>query len=188
MKKCLRKACLLSLAAVLALTAMFTLAGCGNNAEQVIRDGLTKDFGSLKDKASDEFKEVSDQADQMLKSQGLDIPDFMTMWLEGYDFTIGKITVDGSAATAEVTIKAKQLGPILDSVVAELTENAADFTSQKEITDAMAQMISEQMASAELVETAVTVECKKSGDTWSVSSDLENNVVMPALFGESTLM
>ena len=184
MKNIVRKTVLLVVAAILALAALTALSACGKSDEEVIRDGLAESFGALKDTSSAEFKEISELTQGQFAAEGITIDNFMGMWLEGYDYTINEIKVNGSDATAQVTIMAKQLGPVLDEVFASM-QNGITYDNVEAAIETMSKTLSDRLASAQPVLTDVTVSCAKDNNEWQLSGDFQNEVLWPALYGES---
>jgi hypothetical protein len=185
MKSGIRRTAVLAMAVILALGAFAVLSGCGKSDEEVIREGLTEDFGALKDPSSEAYAEISRQASEELTRQGIEIENFVDSWLEGYDFSISEIKVNGSDATAQVTITAKQLGPLLDEVVAEIQNSGEIYETLEEATAAITGLLSERIASATPTATPVELLCTKADGVWQVSSDIASEVLLPALLGES---
>ncbi|MDR2108175.1 MAG: hypothetical protein LBP28_01765 [Coriobacteriales bacterium] len=180
----LKRSALFALTVVL-LVASMALAACGKSDEEIIREGLTSEFNQLKDTSSEEFSKISSQIQRTLDQQGIKIEGFMETWLEGFDYSIDSIQVDGSQATAKMTISAKQFGPILDQVVAEVQSSGQQYDTIEAATTAISELLAERLASAQPSTTTVEVACSKIDNTWQISSNVTDEIVMPALYGES---
>jgi hypothetical protein len=179
---------LLLLAALLALATLVTLGACGKSDSEVIREGLTNDLGALKDATSKEFVALSSETQDMLSSQGVEIDDFTGIWLEGYDFTIGDIQINGSEAVARVDITVKQLGPVLDAVVAEIQSSDQAYDTLEAATAAIGQLLAERLAEAAPTTTTIEIPCTKTDNEWRVSDRMQDELLQQALLGESEFL
>ena len=86
------------------------LSGCANEADQ-IKQQLTEELDGIKnlsDEALAEMEIAIDADSQEIFSEvGISIDDLMKSYLNGFDYSIGEVKVDGDTATAEVTLTAK---------------------------------------------------------------------------------
>jgi hypothetical protein len=166
----MKKVALFATAALMGLALMFALTGCGANNEKVIRDGLTDELNELKDPNSTTVTEAA---------QGLST-DVITAWLDGFDFEIGTIAIEGDTAEATVTITCKQIYPAVMAAQERILGGEEDLTglSSDEIESRMNELIVEELQSASPVSTELVIPCNKSDNTWSVdvtsTSELTN--------------
>ena len=107
-KKSLTKGALLALAVALAATMLTGLVACGGeSAEDVIRKGVTEELESIKNldqAALDEIMAGAGAANAGLEEYGIDMEEFCRTWLDGFDYSVDNVTVDGENATATATI------------------------------------------------------------------------------------
>jgi hypothetical protein len=183
MSSALKKVTLSCIAAVLAIGTATALTGCGKSDEDVIRAGIASCFDVFKDTSSKEFFGIYDSAESVLKGTGIDAREFVTLWLDGYDYEITSVVVDGNNATADVVITVKQVGPVIAEATKVLTENSADLKTEQDAVAAFKTALEQKLAEAVPVPTKITIECTKTNGAWDISSDIEA-ALMPALYGE----
>lgn len=86
------------------------LSGCANEADQ-IKQQLTEELDQIKNLSEDALAEIGGQVDaetqEIFSEVGITMDDLMTAYLDGFDYSIGDVTVDGDTATAQVTLTAK---------------------------------------------------------------------------------
>jgi hypothetical protein len=171
---------LLLLSLSLALGSLLALTACGNNSEKVIREALVTEMDSFKAADAAALGEVTSQMSD-LKTLGIDPDDFLKVWLEDFDYSIGAIKVDGDKATAEITITVKQLGPVLTTFQTELTKLAAD--------DAFLDLTSaQQMTKSGEVLMAAMQEQKTTTESFTMTYTLVNKTWTPDSSNEATIM
>jgi hypothetical protein len=155
----MKKIALFAAAVLTGLALMLALTGCGSNDEKVIRDGLTEELNELKDPNSPTVTAASG---------GLST-DVITAWLDGFDFTIGEIAIDGDTANATVTITCKQIYPAVTAAQERILsdEDLSGLTSD-EIEKRLNEIIVEELQSFSPASTEIVIPCNKSDNTWSV--------------------
>jgi hypothetical protein len=166
MKKSVRKAVLLGLAALMSFSVLFALTGCGKSDEDVIRTGLTSELDKFKDPTSDSWTDFSTNGE--FASMGLEEKDVVSAWVEGFGYTIDSVTVDGNNAEVKVSITCKQLNPI----IASMTDKVANDESfvgltQEEAIQKAGQIFLADLKVAQTTTTQITIPCVKNGDTWT---------------------
>ena len=124
MKKLTLKTLACTLCASLALVSGLVLTGCsGTNPEEAIRQDITTNFDEIKnldDAAMEEFAE--ELGDTGLESYGIETTELLTSMLDGFDYSIESVTVDGDAAVAEVSVTAKSMGELMNMDADAMTE------------------------------------------------------------------
>ena len=124
MKKLTLKTLACTLCASLALVSGLVLTGCsGTNPEEAIRQDITTNFDEIKnldDAAMDELAE--EVGNTGLESYGIETTELLTSMLDGFDYSIESVTVDGDTAVAEVSVTAKSMGELMNMDADAMTE------------------------------------------------------------------
>ncbi|MDR1014373.1 MAG: hypothetical protein LBL86_05270 [Coriobacteriales bacterium] len=177
------RALALSAILVMGLVMGMGLIGCAANNEQVIRDGLTESLDEFKDPTSEPWQEMVDVQGGQLESVGIDPSELVSTWIDGFDYSIGAVTVTGDTATVELSITCKQLSPAItaatDALMAD--ESIAELSSD-EVTQKTGEAIMDALRAAQPETTAVTIECEKVGNLWTEGASAEN-AYMSAIVG-----
>lgn len=128
MKRGTIRALVASLAVVVAVSCGVVLGGCSSaNPEQAIRDDLTATLDEVKNVDDATIEELMGSVDtSQLESYGIDGTEFARSLLDGFDYSIGDITVDGDTATAQVSITCKSAMDLYDELENMMTELSED--------------------------------------------------------------
>lgn len=178
--------------ALMALALAAVLSGCGGTSdEEQITSLIDADLGVMVDPSDETISELVDEAGAAeggsLDSLGIDGTELVQAWIDGFAYEVGDISVDGDAATAEVTITCKQLMAIMndwsDTVEDEMA--SMDFSTTDEIYEYVGSSIMEAMTNAEPVATTVTLEFEKDGSDWTFpDNDANQQALVDAMFGD----
>lgn len=147
------------------------LCGC-SSSEQVVRNGVAEQLDHYKnaDEAAIEECEEAIPPTQA-EALGIDREAFTRSLLEGFDYTIDEVTVDGDNATAVVTVTCKKLGGLQDEG-ARLAEKIKEDpsiagSSSDEAYQWIGSKLTEYVSNAPLeTREPITFEFTKSGNTW----------------------
>lgn len=176
-----------ALAVAMAFSACL-VAGCsGQSDEEVIRTAITEELDGIKNLDEETASMLSEGMDvSQLAEFGIDGTEFMTTYLEGFDYSIDGITVDGDTAEAVVTLTCKSYSGFEQA----LTDAATDLMSNMSFED-MANMSEEElntligqttMETLKNVEVApcepITIEYTKANNTWTPSDSASNDVTV----------
>lgn len=177
------------LAVTLLAAGAVSLVGCGPSAEEVVRQGVTDELERLKTHDSELLAELAvDSGADELSVYGIDAQEFIAAYLDGFDYRIDEVTVDGEHATATVVLTSKKF----DAFTSELAEAsmalAADegtaSLSEDEINQKIGQTVLEVLASLESSESApIDLTFILQDNVWTPSSNTES-VLSSALFAE----
>ena len=128
MKRGTIRALVASLAVVVAVSCGVVLGGCSSaNPEQAIRDDLTATLDEVKNVDDATIEELMGSVDtSQLEPYGIDGTEFARSLLDGFDYSIGDITVDGDTATAQVSITCKSAMDLYDELENMMTELSED--------------------------------------------------------------
>lgn len=173
-RKPLAKAALLALAAALAATMLMGLTACGGeSAEDVIRKGVTEELESIKNldqAALDEIMAGTGTASAGLEEYGVDMEEFCRTWLDGFDYSVDDVTVDGDKATVKVTITCKSLmegvNIFMEKVTALTEDPDAMSQSMDELNKQMGPMLMEAIGEAPAETNTVDLPYVLNGNTW----------------------
>lgn len=177
---------LLTLAVLLALSVgMIGLSGCkgGTNDEDAIRASLTSELNSIKnidDTFVNEFSESIDMS--QLSVYGIDGVEFMKSYLNGFDYSIDSINVDGDSATAQITLTCKSYTgyeQTLQQAVNEITADPDSLAklSNDEINKKIGEIVIGSLDNVELAPTQpISITYTKVDGTWEPASSTSGDI------------
>jgi len=149
--------------------ALFT---CSANSERSLRSVVTSDL--------DAIKHIEPAALDMLKDQlakgeqfGIDSREFASVWLEGFSYSLGDLSVEGDRATVEVSFTVKSLQASLDSSMPDIAKIMEEVSETDSIEDAYAQcgkIILKNLRSGQLSAGTITLSYHFDGKTWVMDS------------------
>ncbi|MDR0501515.1 MAG: hypothetical protein LBG97_09820 [Coriobacteriales bacterium] len=178
-KLILQKVSLFVLVVAVMLTGVLGIAGC-TDSEKVIRDGIARDFESIKNPDSEDYASLVSSLGQ-LNSFNIDVNDFIKSWLAGFDYKIINIKVDGDSATVDLVIEAKQVGPIMSTWLKEVQAMQSDpdsaITSVDEYYKKAGESLMRLVDGASTTSVEVTISCQRDGNTWGFSPSAEREVI-----------
>lgn len=113
-------------AALLALA--IALAGCssGPSDEDVIRQGVSEELAAIKAGGDEFISSVEEDAGEDLKTLGIDARDFMSAYLDGFDYSVGDVKVDGDSATVHLSITCRSMGEATEAFMGAYGDALAD--------------------------------------------------------------
>lgn len=105
-----------SVCAVLALAGGLVLGGCsGTNPEEAIRADISSGLDELKNMDEETITEYADSlGDLGMEAYGIDNETIITAMVDGFDYTIDSVEVDGDTATAMVTVTSKSMSELMN--------------------------------------------------------------------------
>lgn len=173
-------------AAVLALSlCLAPLSGCSSQQDdsEVIRQSLSSELDSIKnldDSFMNEFAESINMS--QLSMYGIDGVAFMKSYLDGFDYTIDNIQVDGDTATAQITLTCKSYTgyqQALTEAVTKITENPEELAglSNEDINKKIGEIVTGSLDGIELKATEpITITYTKVNDTWEPASSTSGDI------------
>lgn len=146
---------IVSATAMAAITAV-TLTAC-NSPEAAIRDDLTNQLETIKQGDDSFVSGIEENAGEDFASLGIDTDEFVTAYLDGFDYTVEDVSIKDGVATAKATITCKSL----DGIMTDFQNDYYSRLDSLDITelsdqDALRQLAGETMM--DVVETAETAE------------------------------
>lgn len=170
--------------------SLLALSGCGQDSEEVIREGVTEELESLKtlDEATlDELMgdvEASALAD--FEDYGIDAREFVKAYLAGFDYAVDEVTVDGDAAQVTVTFTCKSftdLQTVLEASVAELVADPSVASmSADELNVKVGELFMEAVNQIQVRTTdPFVLEYQKTDNVWGPTDGMQDTITS-ALF------
>lgn len=182
---------MMGIIALVALALAAVLSGCGGASdEEQITSAIDAELGVMVDPDDETISNLVEEAGAaeggQLDQLGIDGTELVKAWIDGFAYEVGDITVDGDAATAEVTITCKQLAVIVNDWADEFQDAAMSqgFTTTDEVYEYAGQTIMEDMTNAEPASTTVTFSFEKDGSDWTFPDNTENQqALVDAMLG-----
>lgn len=167
----MKKILALIAAGVLA-AGVLCMTGCaGQDSEKLIRDSLTQQLDSYKNADDAAMSELATVAEnEGLDEMGIDSQEFAAAVLDGFDYSIDNVTVDGDSATASVTIISKSYSDF-ETKMMDMVENITSDESIKDMTEEEAtQMLGEKVMEifdqTEVITEQADIEYKLENNVW----------------------
>lgn len=115
---------------MVAVVCVLLLSACGGvSAEDAIRADLESYLGD-QDSAAEEFASgLEEAAGDDLELLGITEDEFTEAYLDGFNYSIGDITVDDDTATAKVTVTIKSMSDIMKAFNSSFADWASDVDS-----------------------------------------------------------
>lgn len=155
------------------LAIAIALFGCssGPSDADVIRQGVGDELAAIKAGDDDLMAAIEEGAGEDLQALGLDAREFMGAYLDGFDYSVGDVQVDGDAATVHLTITCRSMADVtadFESAFADALSSAEDVTD----TDALYQLAGKTLLQCLVDAQPKTVECdvrcqKDADGNWS---------------------
>ena len=166
------------LAAVALSVGALSLGACGPSAEEVVRQGVADELERLK---------THDEAllDE-LATYGIDAKSFIAAYLDGFDYRIDEVKVDGDSATATVVLTCKKFDAFAQALTETTTELAEDEQTAEldadQINEKVGQLVLEALGSVEPTESnPVELPFTRTDNAWGPASGAEQ-ALSTALF------
>ncbi len=177
----------LSLCAITALCMAIgglALTGCSSaeDDEAAIKEALSAQFDRLKNLDDATVDEISQAiGNNELSNLGIAPADFAKAYLDGFDYSIQSVKIDGDSATATVTVTCKSLKEFETSLTTMANEYIADSGNWEKSEEQIYQEIgAKTMESLKSVPAATTspldLRFTKSSGEWSPDASNESTV------------
>lgn len=192
MKRRTLRALACSLVAALVVACGLALGGCsGTSAEDAIRQDLTSTLDEAKNLDDETIQELMDSLDTaQLETYGIDGTELVRSLLDGFDYTINSITVDGDTAAASVSITCKSATDLyneLGSVIDELSSDA-DFmtllTDEDALNARIGELVMEAMNSLEPSTKDLELTYTQTNGEWTMDSS--SSAALSQVFASSS--
>lgn len=120
---------------MLAALCLVVLPGCGGpSVEDLIRQDLTEQLDEIKEGGDDFLDEIVEASGEDFQTLGIDAKEFAKAYLDGFDYSIGDISVDDKTATATVDITIKSLQDIMNNFQTQFADQlgSLDLSAQED--------------------------------------------------------
>ena len=172
------------IAATLACALAFVLAlvGCssGPTDADVIRQGIDEELSSIKSGDDELVSAVAEGAGEDLDQLGIDSAQFLSAYLDGFDYSIGDINVDGNTATVHLSVTCRSMNGIVSDFESKFTEaltEADDVTDEDALYKLAGEVLMQCVADAPLKTSECDVTCEKDSDgSWSYADGVQEQV------------
>ncbi len=161
------------LAAVVLSVGALSLGACGPSAEEVVRQGVADEL-------------AADSGVDQLATYGIDAKSFIAAYLDGFDYRIDEVKVDGDSATATVVLTCKKFDAFAQALTEATTELAEDEQTAEldadQINEKVGQLVLEALGSVEPTESnPVELPFTRTDNAWGPASGAEQ-ALSTALF------
>ncbi len=170
---------------MMTVLAVAGITGCEKklDAEEVITESITAQLESIKTLDEETLKELSaDELTEEFAPYGIDGEEYLRTYLDGFDYTVGEVTVDGDTAQADVTLTCKSYQDIEDGIenaVVEIMETPEEILelTEEEINLKIGEVIMGAIGEIEPKETEpITLTYEQKDGTWSEAKETEDLV------------
>ena len=168
------------LAAVALSVGALSLGACGPSAEEVVRQGVADELERLKTHDEALLDELAaDSGVDQLATYGIDAKSFIAAYLDGFDYRIDEVKVDGDNATATVVLTCKKFDAFAQALTEATTALAEDGqTAELDV----GQLVLEALGSVEPTESnPVELPFARTDNAWGPASGAEQ-ALSTALF------
>lgn len=182
--KTIAAACLA--AAALSVGAL-SLGACGPSAEEAMRQGVADELERLKAHDGALLDELAaDSGIDQLATYGIDAKSFIVAYLDGFDYRIDEVKVDGDSATATVVLTCKKFDAFAQALTEATTSLAEDGQTTEldadRINEKVGQLVLEALGSVEPSESdPVELTFARTDNAWEPTSGAEQ-ALSTALF------
>lgn len=177
----------LSLSVITAICMAFgclALAGCSSpeNDEAAIKEALTAQFDRLKSLDDETVDEISQAiGSSELTKLGIAPADFAKAFLDGFDYSVQDVKVDGDSATATVTITCKSLKAFetsLNTMADEYIKDEANWEkSESQIYEEIGAKTMDTLKTVPTVTTSpIELKLTKSSGEWTTDSSSDSAI------------
>lgn len=111
------------LVCALSVFACFALTACGASNEELLEQAITEEFDKYKNMDDEVLSSITELAEnQQMSEYGIDTTEYATLVLDGFEYNIDSITVDGKNATVEMSIASKSASALYEGLQAALDD------------------------------------------------------------------
>lgn len=177
----------LSLCVIAALCMSFSciaLVGCSSDEDEeaAIEQAISAEFDKLKNLDAATVDEIAQSVgNDELTKMGIDAKDFAKAYLDGFDYSVQKVEVDGDKATATVTMTCKSLSEFQSSLTTLAAEYVGDSSnwekSESQIYQELGTKIMDTLKSTPTATTQpITLHFTESGGEWTADENEDTQI------------
>lgn len=170
----LKKIASIMASCVLALGMMTALSGCGPSDEEQITKAVTNTYDAYKNADSSSLSEiVTSLENEAIKELGIDNTEFATVIVEGFDYAIEGIQIDGNKATVSMMFAGKSYTEMLNKI-SETTDKLANDPAfatlpQDQRLSTAGQMVMNAFKELPVKNEQTTLEYVRENGTWKAA-------------------
>lgn len=171
------KRALAALAACIVLVGAFAIIpGCGPSNEELIRQAVSEKYDAYKN-ADDAVlsRIVTSLENDGLEELGIDDAEFASAVVDGFDYSIDNIAVEGDSAVVTMTFAGKSYSDLLAEITAttETLTNDPSFTelSQEDRLAAAGKMVMDAFAGLDVKDETVDLDYELVDDKWQEADE-----------------
>lgn len=163
------------------------LYGCGQDDEELIRENIIGNLEKAKNHDVDFMAQLADSADfTELRSFGIDPGEFLNIYLEGFDYRVEDVSVDGDTATVSLVLICRSFADYQNAFsndVATLSEDeSVTNMNSDELKAQIGPMMTRSLTEATIVETPpVTIDYRSIDGVWTVDDNAEKTIMQALL-------
>ena len=184
---------LLGVLAGILIACVVALSGCslfGPSDVDTIHDAVESELSTIKSGGTDDMvSAIEEQTSEYLTKLGLDSKEYLSAYLEGFDYSLGDITIDESAGTAvaNVQVACKSMTDIVSAFQTKFNEGIQNLDGEQSEDDLLklaGQYLLEATSEATPKTVSVSLDLTKDGDQWSFTDDA-GSTIASAIFGST---
>lgn len=171
-----RKMAALFAVALLAAVCLGAVVGCGQNSEGLVRTGVAEELDGMKnldDASLSEFTSGVNPSDAAALSQmGVDMKEFAKTYLNGFDYQIDDVAVDGTKAQVQLELTCKSFKScekaITDETQSLTNDPSSARLSQSELMNKLGYAVISAVATVQPTQIdSVMLEYELKDNTWT---------------------
>ena len=162
--------------------AVFTACG-GPSVEDLIRDDLTTQFDAVKEGDAELIEALEASAGEDMETLGIDSAEFAGAFLDGFDYSIDDIVVDGDTATATVTVSCKSMTEVMTDFQDQFYDmlnnlDPSSVESEDDLYLMAGDLLMDAMSAAEVHETECEFVYNNDGEgNWSADASASTELM-----------
>lgn len=159
---------------VIAFTLCVGLVRCGPSDEEQIKKAVTTTYDAYKNADSNALSQIVTQLeDEAIKELGIDDTEFATVIVDGFDYAIQNINIEGNKATVTVIFAGKSYTEML-SKISETTDKLANDSSfsslpPDERLKTAGKMVMDAFKELPVKDESATLEYVRENGTWKAA-------------------
>lgn len=163
------------------------LYGCGQDDEGLIRENIVGNLEKVKGHDADFVAQVADSVDfAELRSFGIDPGEFLNVYLEGFDYRIEDVSVEGDTATVSLVIICRSFTDYRNAFSNGMTALSEDESvtnmNSDELKARIGPLMTRALTEATVVETPpIAVDYRFIDGVWTVDDKAENTIMQALL-------
>ena len=165
-----------------AMAACLGLVACssGPTDEEVIKEGIASELDPIKnldDATLDEILSEAGSEFAMLESMGIDSKTLVKSYLDGFDYTIDSVEVDGDSAKATLTATCKSDASTKAEELAEawgeqMTDEQLASMTQDDITAKIGEITMQAIDETQAIDMPLVLTFTKNDNEWTPDADV----------------